>query len=78
MSEMSDTAVIVELRQMWPGCSFEIVSYINAGFSKAPTRHVEIGVISSQYEVRERWRGATLAEAIQKVRDYFEALKASA
>lgn len=76
--EVSDAAAIVELRQMWPGCSFEIASYINAGFHKAPTRHVEIGVISSQYEVHERWRGATLTEAVQKARDFYKATQTPA
>jgi hypothetical protein len=68
MTPAESAAAAIELRQIWPGCSFEIVFHVNAGFYAAPTHHVEIGVISTQYEVHERWRGATLSEAMQQVR----------
>lgn len=60
-----------EIRELWPGCSFQIREERNAGFYKDSTRHFEIGVISTQYEVHgQRFEGATLLEALQKLRDF--------
>ncbi|HEX5704890.1 MAG TPA: hypothetical protein VFX97_16955 [Pyrinomonadaceae bacterium] len=64
---------MAELRKLWPGCSFEIQNSRNAGFHQDATQHFEIGVISTQYEVHERFKGRTLAEAMQKVREFHAA-----
>lgn len=64
------SAALAELREMFPGCSFELVSRYNAGFYKTPERYFDIGVISPDYHFNERIDSAgSLADAMQKVRE---------
>jgi hypothetical protein len=54
-----------ELREMFPGCSFEIAHYTNADFlEKEPRQKVEVHIIESQYRFHERFVAPTLKEVM--------------
>lgn len=59
-----------EIRELYPGCSFQIREEHNAGFNKYAVPHFEIGIISTDYMFNERFEGATFTEAMQQVRQW--------
>lgn len=70
-TELTVEACFTELREMWPGCSAEIIRHSAAGFYKPPQTWFEIAVISVDYKLHgERWKADTLPECMAQVRDW--------
>lgn len=71
--ELTVEECLVELREMWPNCTLEIVTRVSTGFYKPPERRFDIGVISTDYMFNERVDGAaSLDEAMAQFRAWKE------